>query len=403
MKRLFASGLAVAAAMAASTAAAQPLVPVRHVQTAAEALAQDAANYAGRHQVSIEEAARRLRAQQDSVGLTDRLRERLGRRLAGIAIEHHPQYRISVLLTGSEPVPDQAELAAGSSVPIVFRLGATATREQIVAAIRRHQPELSALSRGMGLDPRSGELVLLVGKADAARTAEIDRTVEALTGVPVRVALAAGHRDLVQGGARITGLDPLSGRRQSCTTGFVVEKQGRTGIVTAAHCPDDVTYRDHDGVEVPLEFAGGWGVGHQDVQVHVTSLAREPIFYADRRQGLARRLTGARPLQSTRAGDTVCKWGESSGYSCAEIEFTDFAPPGDLCAGLCAPVWVSVTGPQCQAGDSGGPVFRGTIAFGITKGSSSSAGRCNFYYYMSTDFLPDGWTLARGREIAASD
>jgi hypothetical protein len=47
-----------------------------------------------------------------------------------------------------------------------------------------------------------------------------------------------------------------------------------------------------------------------------------------------------------------------------------------------------------MTGDSGGPVFSGTIAFGLAKGvNRSAAGRCNFYYYMSTDYLPPPWRL----------
>jgi hypothetical protein len=55
---------------------------------------------------------------------------------------------------------------------------------------------------------------------------------------------------------------------------------------------------------------------------------------------------------------------------------------------------VTVTGPACKNGDSGGPVFLGATAFGILKGGNYAAdGRCNFYYYMSTDYLPPGWSL----------
>jgi hypothetical protein len=76
------------------------------------------------------------------------------------------------------------------------------------------------------------------------------------------------------------------------------------------------------------------------------------------------------------------------------VELTDYAPPGDLCGGPCAPAWVTVSGPSCKGGDSGGPVFLGSTAFGILKGASyAGSGRCDFYYYMSTDFLPDGWAL----------
>jgi hypothetical protein len=81
-------------------------------------------------------------------------------------------------------------------------------------------------------------------------------------------------------------------------------------------------------------------------------------------------VTSWRNRTSTRAGDIVCHRGEHSGYSCAEVELVDYAPPGTLCAGPCDPVWVTVAGPKCAGGDSGGPVFSGTIAFGILKGGS---------------------------------
>jgi hypothetical protein len=39
-------------------------------------------------------------------------------------------------------------------------------------------------------------------------------------------------------------------------------------------------------------------------------------------------------------------------------------------------------------------VFSGGIAFGIAKGVNRTAsGRCLFYYYMSTDYLPPPWRL----------
>ena len=78
------------------------------------------------------------------------------------------------------------------------------------------------------------------------------------------------------------------------------------------------------------------------------------------------------------------------------FELTQFAPPGTLCAGACAPTWITVRTNDCKSGDSGGPVFAGDVAFGLTKGGSGGRGaRCNFYFYLSTDFLPAEWRLMR--------
>jgi hypothetical protein len=390
---------ALLAGAAASPAAAQETAP--RVQTAAEALAEDAADYARRHGVPQGEALRRLRAQEESVAATDRLQNIYRDRLAGISIEHRPDYRIVFLLTGDSPVPDQTLFAGGMNVPIVFRTGAAATRDALAAAIARHQAELRSAfpaAQGIGVDPRTGEVVLLTkaGDADEITLAEMDSALEAMMGVPVRVrALDRVDTNFgIEGGARVEGIDPANGRRYACTTGFVVTDASQTGIVTAAHCPDTLTYYEPGGGAVELGFVGQWGARYQDVQVHVSERAQQPLFYADARKQVARKLTGSRSRTSTRAGDSVCKRGETTGYSCSEVELVDFAPPGDLCGGPCDPVWVTVTGPSCRAGDSGGPVFVGTTAFGIAKGGNyGRGGRCNFYYYMSTDYLPDGWSL----------
>ena len=106
-----------------------------------------------------------------------------------------------------------------------------------------------------------------------------------------------------------------------------------------------------------------------DVQINGSAHSPDPLFYCEPRGRIAAaRSTTWRNVASTRAGDFVCHYGESSGYSCAMVELTDYAPPGDLCGGPCSPTWVTVKGPACIPGDSGGPVFSGDVAFGIAKG-----------------------------------
>jgi streptogrisin C len=383
----------LASLLAAASAQAQPAA----VQSSSEALAQDAAEYARLRSLSVEEGLRRLRAQAESAAITAEIRREFGARLAGIAVIHAPEFHIRVLLTGDAPVPDRIVAAGGSDLPIRFRTGARATAEQLVAAIGRHRTAIDALidHSGIGVDQRTGEMVVVADTSDFRDRAVEAVTAElaALTGVPVRVnILGQRNADLgITGGRRLEGREPADGRNYFCTTGYVVTNGARTGIVTAAHCPDSVSYTDAAGNRVPLEFAGGWGAQFQDVQVHVGAGEQQPVFRAstaDRPQ-LARRLRA-----HTRAGETVCHRGEASGYSCSEVELTDFAPPGTLCGGRCHPTWMTVSGPGCRGGDSGGPVFAGTTAFGIVKGGNyASDGSCNFYFYMSTDYLPPGWSL----------
>ena len=389
---------ALALGLLGSAAAAQPDL----FTIAADALTADAAGYAKLFDVPIDEAASRLRAQEASVAATDAIAATYRDRLAGIAIEHAPDYRIVVLLTGDEPVPDQTIVAGGRNVQILFRTGAKATRDQVLGVITAHQAELRQALHdppGLGLDPRTGELVAVVSIADAQlfTIPQIRAGFEQVTGVPVRVrTLRPTDVDLaVSGGGRLSGIDPADGKRYACTAGFVVTDGMQTGLTTAAHCPDNLDYIDAAGTRTSLSFVNGWGARYQDVQIHLADQPLEPLFYADTAKTMLRPVTSWRNHASTRAGDVVCHRGERSGYSCAQVEFVDYAPPGDLCAGPCPADWVAVAGPSCNRGDSGGPVFLGTIAFGIVKGGSyRSDGTCNFYYYMSTDYLPPPWTLA---------
>ena len=389
--------LALLLAAFAAPAFAQP------VQTQAEAIADDATQYAAQFGVTLDEAVRRLRAQQASVPETDAIAREFADRLAGISIEHVPQYQVVVLLTGREPVADR--LFAG--VPIVFRTGAKVTHREAVDAMRKHLIDLHTelpAARGAGYDQRTGEVVLLVTSTDAERFGvdAIRARAEQVGGVSVRIVVnALIETNLsVDGGGRVEGINSVTGRRNVCTSGFVVTDGTRSGIATAAHCPDELTYQDRDGSIVPLAFAGQWGLAYQDVQVNLSADATLPFFYSNRGAGTLRRLVSWRNAGATRAGDFVCHYGESSGYSCATVELTDYAPPGELCGGPCSPTWVTVKGPNCIPGDSGGPVFSGGVAFGIAKGvNRTSTGRCLFYYYMSTDYLPPPWRLLAGEPI----
>src|SRR6476646_8127301 len=144
----------------AGNTAAQP------VQTQTEALAEDSIQYAAQFGVTPDEGLRRLRVQQASVEVTDAIAREFTDRLAGLSIEHLPQYRIVVLLTGGEPVADRS----ADGVPIIFRTGAKATRAEALAALRKHLIDFRAdlpNARGAGYDQRTGEVVLLITRADA--------------------------------------------------------------------------------------------------------------------------------------------------------------------------------------------------------------------------------------------
>ena len=397
------------AAPAAAQVVPPPVGPTITLETPATALARDAGEYARDFAVPLDEAMRRLTAQEDSVAATDALAIEFRDRLAGIVIEHRPTWHIVVVLAGNAPVPERSVMAGGMTVPVIFRTGAGATREQVVWAMTWHQGAIRALLRhgpGMGLDPRTGELVVALGASDAeaAGGAELLRQrIASITHVPVRISVIERvDRDLdLAGGARVWG-EPGDGKRYLCTTGFAVTDGTRHGLTTAAHCADQMIYADPHGGTVPLDYLGQWGRGYQDVQI---GLSRDPpaaTLYDDAAKTFERPVLTQRTRAAPRAGDYVCHRGETTGYSCSTVQLTDFAPAGDLCGGPCLPTWVAVAGPKCKGGDSGAPVFLGGTAFGMVKGGSYRPdGSCAFYFYMSLDYLPPGWTLLRAPPGAA--
>mgnify|MGYP000881517518 FL=1 len=278
----------------------------QELQSDEQALAQDAAEYARNHRLSEAEGLQRLRAQAKSVAVTDQIRERYAGRLAGIAIEHEPDFLIRVRLTGDAPVAARTIQAGGMAVPILFETGAAATRTQILAAMDRHRDAIRAIvdHDGIGFDARVGALVVMADVADLggeAAEAIADR-IAALTGVPVqlRVLNRPAETENAGIGGRLEGSNPGDARRFVCTTGFAVTDGVRTGIVTAAHCPDAMNYRGADGSDVPLDYIGGWGARFQDVQVHVGPEPQQAQFRAS---NAARPQRDGRLRARTRAGD----------------------------------------------------------------------------------------------------
>ena len=374
------------------------------IETQAEALTRDAAEYARLFAVPQDEAKRRLIALDASVPVTDAIEAKYRDRIAGISIQHRPDFRINVYLTGSDAVPNETLQLGGMTVPVTFRTGARASRDRVIWAVTWHQAQIRAMfSRppAMGLDPRTGELVVLITSGEAKSGVEQWRQkVEGVAGVPVSIRVADQvdvNLGAAVGGARLEGTSPDDGKRYLCTSGFVVTDGARYGVATAAHCLDKMSFIAPDHSEVPLDFVGQWGWGYHDIQIGTVQGPLAGLFYADTAKTIERPVTGSRTRDQTRAGDFVCHRGERTGYSCALVELTDFAPAGDLCGGACLPTWVTVSGPTCKGGDSGSPVFSGTTALGILKGATYRPdGSCAFYFYMSVDYLPQPWSLVLG-------
>jgi hypothetical protein len=318
----------------------------------------------------------------------DRLRTEHQARLARIVIEHKPEYRLRVRLTGAGAVPAQSLSLGNSTLPVVFETGAPATVAALVGGITANLPALKTLLPtldGIGTDEKTSQIVLTVYAADAlaATAAKAKETqVAALLGLPFRIETTNVMESLmdVRGGAKFT-----SAGGALCTTGFVVKNTaGTTGVATAGHCEGMNTYHNPSGSTIATTIVASSEINDadQDVEVHTSGYIERPEFYADSTT-TARVLTGRRYKTSTGIDDNVCHRGEVTKYSCGYVKQTNYTPvdqtgtPLRCGAVACGPYFVRVEGPElaCYNGDSGGPVFASTVAFGLLK-TGAASGYC---------------------------
>lgn len=355
-----------------------------------QALEQDARSYATEYNVSLSEAVRRLRAQEEQGATVSRLREANPDRFAGLWLEHQPQFRLVVRLTGDAPAGTEFQsVAAGSPTPVAFVTGAAATESQVLGRIQASLPRFSAVFPGLqgtDQDVRNGDIVLTVhekgasGQSVRARSDALTRKV----GHPVRVKLISTplRSQDVRGGANLS----------TCTSGFVVANSaGTRGVTTAAHCGNTQSYFEFNGTSYPMTFVAERNDADEDVQWHTTAQTEVPQFYADLTT-TPRVLTGRRLRSSTAVGNTACHRGKTTGYSCGSVESTTYQPTYSCNGFTCSATYISVTGPNlaCAGGDSGGPWFNGQTAFGLHVAGANSdiyPGTCSLAVYMSTDYL----------------
>lgn len=356
-----------------------------------QALRESAIAYSEDHHVSIEEATRRLRLQGDLEDALEELENALPESFAGAWIEHEPQFRGVVRLTGRGIDPSGAARAIveRKGLPIEFRTGADATVSQLVEQLGSAVPRLQSRNKavvGAEVDVRTGEIVIFVER-DVYAEATVWQEAKELFRAPVRIEAV----DAPVGDGHTRGGADLS----TCTSGFVVRhpSTGTHGFITAGHCGNDQTFFEFGGASYSTVFIDEIRDADQDVQWHTTSHLELPEFYASS-TSVYRPLEAQKNRSSQAVGGYVCHRGKTTGYSCGDIASKTFQPTySNACPGVtCASVWIRVEGPslKCFPGDSGGPWFIAYTAYGLYKGQSSSgtsSGDCKWAFYSAANYF----------------
>ncbi len=240
-----------------------------------DALRQGAEIYATTNNVSLAVAEQRLKIQDELGDTVTSLRTEFKGRIAGIFLDHQPEQRIVVRLTGPGKTKRRLLQFPSGGLPIHFVFNASATKENIqhridenISFIRGAIPSFD----GIALDERTGNVVIAV-KADPIETpaySEQAADISKLIGAPIVFDVHNGYSGptaYVRGGAKADGYDGL------CMTGFTVVNTVTNikGVITAAHCDDDIIYGNYGYpglTSIPLTFQDELYDQTHDVQWH---------------------------------------------------------------------------------------------------------------------------------------
>lgn len=421
------------------------------VLSADEALAIDAKHYAASYGVSVEEAAERLLIMHESGEQIAQIAQRYRDRLSGIYFDSSGSFGLAVRVTGNQVptnerlvrrpstlptrasgrVPgglaqrlgltegdiDAARSAMGREISREVRYGAQArnTRRQRVAlqdqarAALLVDPQIEMIAD----DERTGQAIIYVLKADDPTRAKVAAALgDEFRMVEIPTGIVATHS---RGGSK---LRKRSDNGLWCMTAFPVKKNFASiyGAVTAGHCLDGAPPLKHadkaDGNVYDVTSEPNWrndssfDLGWVSAGHHVTNQ-----FYADSGTAArtitsyANRLYDTRVKSTTVTGSYICHLGQTSKtnetlvQSCGEV--TSVSGGSQLGGNTFVVVSNTQSGPgttrtsglgtlRCVRGDSGGPWFANTVAYGVQSGCSwtdSTETTAVIVVYSSVDFI----------------
>jgi hypothetical protein len=343
-----------------------------HAQPAHDPFAQDAQAYAQHYRVDVSEALRRLHLQSDLGELNAALETQEAATFAGMWIEHSPQYRVVAQFTRDGARTLQRYTA---NTPFAGLIELREARVSYARLIVDQQKADEALSKaGVAsdslVDVKQNRVELRVLNAATAQGAvkragiKLPETAEL-----VQVERLATPTADIYGGLSTP----------DCTLGFAVRNSaGTRGVTTAGHCNNTQSYA---GVNLPLqrEAVGG----SYDIQWHTAPgfTVRNLIYTGSGTVSI----TGARFVANQVIGSTVCNYGKVTRYKCGEI-YSKTARTGPYVPNS-SPTFVLVRRSgvdMTEYGDSGGPWFVGSLAYGTQSGQ---AGISTEALYMPIDYL----------------
>ncbi len=206
-------------------------------------------------------------------------------------------------------------------------------------------------------DPTTNKVVVTADRTvSSAELAKLTKVVDGL-GAVARLQRTKGEfRPFIAGGDAING----SGGR--CSLGFNVVKGGEPYFLTAGHCTEAISTWSADGKTIGTNAASSFP-GNDYGLVKYTATVDHPSE-VDLYNGSAQAITGA---ASATVGQSVTRSGSTTQVHSGKVTGLDATVNygnGDIVNGLIQ------TDVCAEPGDSGGSLFSGSSAIGLTSGGS---------------------------------
>lgn len=162
------------------------------------------------------------------------------------------------------------------------------------------------------------------------------------------------------GGTQISG----------CTSAFVVKKNNSSelGVVTAGHCDNRVQQISPSG-NFWFDFRAEHRGVNGDIQWMRSPVMMDSWFHYDYGLGYP-----VRAVATAGVGTSICHFGVTTGRSCGKVAAVNVSVSVN---GVVHGSMTRVTGAGLESagGDSGGPWYQGTTAYGIHHGSAGDGSR----------------------------
>ena len=361
------------------------------VLSAEEATNKDATAYAERFETTVDEAERRLGLQSAIGSLETALEQGEPNTFGGLWIDNDDDYKVVVAFTSDGEETITSYVADGDLEDIVE----TRTVDTALAALRTIKENTKSLIRGqlatraeLDLLLEENRIELYVTDAEDLQTAleDNDRALHnKVTVVGVSELSKVKRSPTSTQGCAWTSSFPMM------TSHALSDSVSRTpAVLRALSLPSTVlmigsmTWAIFNSRNLKkLDFRYG---GSQDVMWanHAYLTPTHMMFDGT----TDRPITGAVERSDQAVNSWVCKYGISTGYGCSTIRSKDYDMAGQQ--GTWHGTWIRVrdnSGPGAllQSGDSGGPWFYGTKAYGISTAATDDGDGI----YMAINYIDD--------------